>query len=143
MTSKAFFDTNILVYSIEQNNLFKREIAKNLLKSHRDTGSGVISMQVLQELLSVCTRKLGVEPIGAKRILKGFADLEIISLTTELLDEAVDVMTQHSVSCWDGSIFAAARAGRCTVIYSEDLQPGFAYQGVRVSNPFVDGSVLV
>jgi predicted nucleic acid-binding protein len=37
---------------------------------------------------------------------------------------------------WDALILEAARSAGCSTLLTEDLQPGFRYQGVTVENPF-------
>jgi len=69
MTSKVFFDTNILVYTIGQHD-DRTPAAEALLAS-----GGVISVQVLNELAAVARRKLGMswpdvtEALGAITVL--------------------------------------------------------------------------
>jgi hypothetical protein len=40
-------------------------------------------------------------------------------------------------SFWDAMIIRSAQELGCQTLYSEDLNPGQAYAGVRVSNPFL------
>ena len=42
----------------------------------------------------------------------------------------------HRLSWWDAVIVAAAAEGRCRLLLSEDLQEGFTWNGVTVTNPF-------
>jgi len=41
------------------------------------------------------------------------------------------------LSFWDAMIIEAARASRCEVALSEDLNHGQDYNGVRIINPFL------
>ena len=43
---------------------------------------------------------------------------------------------QYRLSFPDGVILAAADAGRCDVLYSEDFTAGRRYAGIEVRNPF-------
>ena len=43
------------------------------------------------------------------------------------------------INYWDAAILAAVRLAGCTLVYSEDLNPGQDYDGVRVVNPFAGG----
>ena len=69
MNGKAFFDTNILVYVVAQQD--GRTASAEALVA----GGGVVSVQVLNELASVARRKLGMtwdeigEALGAIRVL--------------------------------------------------------------------------
>lgn len=40
------------------------------------------------------------------------------------------------LSYWDAAILEAARASRCEVVLTEDLNDGQDFAGVRVVNPF-------
>jgi predicted nucleic acid-binding protein len=40
------------------------------------------------------------------------------------------------LSFWDALIVRSARAGGCSVVFSEDLKHGQTYEGVLIENPF-------
>jgi predicted nucleic acid-binding protein len=44
---------------------------------------------------------------------------------------------RFQTSYWDAAILAAAKAARCELLLSEDLNPGQDYDGVVVVNPFL------
>jgi predicted nucleic acid-binding protein len=47
------------------------------------------------------------------------------------------VDTNVLISHWDALILASARELDCTVVYSEDLNHGQDFDGVKVINPFL------
>jgi predicted nucleic acid-binding protein len=49
MSARSFFDINVLVYTDDKASPTKRRSALALVAEHRRSGSGVVSMQVLQE----------------------------------------------------------------------------------------------
>jgi predicted nucleic acid-binding protein len=49
---------------------------------------------------------------------------------------AIDVQRLLGVAFWDALVVRAAKKAGCAVLYSEDLQHGRTYDGVRVMNPF-------
>ena len=51
---------------------------------------------------------------------------------------AIDLATDHSLQIWDALIINVAAEAGCTLLLSEDIQPGFAWRGVTVANPFAD-----
>ena len=57
-------------------------------------------------------------------------------MTRELVLEAIAVKQRFGISYWDAAILTAARQMGCHTVYSEDLNPGQNYDGVRVVNPF-------
>ena len=51
---------------------------------------------------------------------------------------ATDLVTDHQLNIWDAVILSAAAEAGCRFLLSEDLQDGFTWNGVTVSNPFAD-----
>ena len=58
-------------------------------------------------------------------------------VTYALILNAWSLRQRFQISHWDATIVAAAQALGCTTLYSEDLNHGQDYDGVRVLNPFV------
>lgn len=58
MKEKLFIDTNILLYAYDKDAGIKHEQANALIKKLWDTGSGVLSVQVLQEFYVNIIKKL-------------------------------------------------------------------------------------
>jgi predicted nucleic acid-binding protein len=50
---------------------------------------------------------------------------------------AIERSERYTISYWDAAIVAAAEALNCETVYSEDLNNGQVYGGVRVVSPFV------
>ena len=104
MNDKAFFDTNVLLYTIGQNDA-RTPTAEALLAS-----GGVVSVQVLNELASVAHRKLRMswqdvtDALGAIRILCPSP----IPITAEMHDAALLLAVRHSYHIHDALIVAAA-----------------------------------
>lgn len=133
MSGKAFFDTNVLVYTIGQDE--RRTPAAEALLSH----GGLISVQVLNELASVAHGKLRmswpdvIEALGAIRVLCPSP----IPITAELHDAALRLAEQHGFHVYDALIIAAALSADCATLYSEDLQSGQVIDGrLTIRNPF-------
>jgi predicted nucleic acid-binding protein len=133
---KAFLDANILVYAQDRDSPAKRRRSRELIAALAEAGTGVISTQVLQEFYVAATRKLGVAPLAAKGVLQTFKVFEIVQTSPDLIADAIDCSVLNGVSFWDALIVVAAAASGCTVVYSEDLNPGQTIQGVRIENPF-------
>jgi hypothetical protein len=62
MSDRSFFDTNVLLYADDESAPAKQRRARDLVAEHRRAGTGVISLQVLQEYFVNVTRKLHVWP---------------------------------------------------------------------------------
>jgi predicted nucleic acid-binding protein len=136
MSGKFFLDSNILVYGQDARQPEKQRVAQALIAQVVEADSGVISTQVLQEVYVTVTGKVGVAPLAAKVVLKSFTAFEIVQVTPELVEVAVDCSILNRISFWDSLIIAAAESAGCTTLYSEDLNPGQVVLGVTVVNPF-------
>ncbi len=135
--SKIFIDTNILVYSIDQNNSEKKEKARKTLKKIVESHQPVISTQVIKEFYFVATRKLNADSLMVKNIVHNFHNMEIVNNDLELVEQAIDISLISRLSFWDSLIIAAAEKANCEFIFSEDLSNGQTYRGVMVINPLV------
>ncbi|TVQ23054.1 MAG: PIN domain-containing protein [Spirochaetaceae bacterium] len=134
-TGKSFIDTNVLVYASDDDTPAKQQIARTLIAEQG--GSAVISTQVLQEYFVAATRKLGVAPLHAKEVINGAQTaFETIVVTPQIINRAVDGSVLWQVSFWDALVLACAEDAACAVVFSEDLNSGQRYGGVRVQNPF-------
>ena len=51
--------------------------------------------------------------------------------------DAIQAKVKFGISYWDTAILTAARQLGCHIAYSEDLNHGQDYNGVRVENPFL------
>lgn len=127
-----FFDTNVLLYLLSAD-AAKADRAEELLAA-----GGVVSVQVLNEFVSVAGRKLAMtwpeirDCLGPLR-----ASLRVEPLTVETHDGALALAERYGVAFYDALILSAARLAGCRTLYSEDLQDGQAFEGpLTVRNPF-------
>jgi predicted nucleic acid-binding protein len=135
--SKIFIDTNIWVYSLDSKDQEKRNHARQILRKIVDAHQPVLSTQVIQEFYVVATAKLGADLLGVKNIIHNFHNMEIVNIDLELVEEASDISILSKLSFWDSLIIAAAEKAKCEYIFSEDLNSGQTYRGVKVLNPFL------
>ena len=133
---KSFFDTNVLAYASDHDKPDRRQIARALLRRSAAEGGGVISTQVVQEFFVTATRKLSIEPLKAKAVVSTFDHFELVVVTLDDIDAAIEGVVLWQISFWDALILTAASRASCSVVYSEDLNPGQSYRGVEVRNPF-------
>lgn len=133
---ECFLDTNILLYAASRNpaDLTKKKIAIDLI-DHKEFG---LSAQVLQEFYTVATKKADfrMSPDKALEWIENFEEFPCQSVDSGLVKNAAEVSARHRISYWDGAIVAAAEALGAPVLYSEDLNDGQVFGGVRVVNPF-------
>lgn len=134
--SKVFFDTNIILYSIDGSAGAKRKRCQALLEKAEAERNGVISTQVLQEFHAIATRKFRMDPLAAKEALIALEVHEIVVVSPALIQSAVDCQVINKISFWDALIVVAAEAALCETICTEDLNAGQRIRGIRVENPF-------
>ena len=133
---KVFIDTNILVYSLDEQYPDKQLIARNVLRTLDQEHKAVISTQVLQEFYCAATKKLNVDAPRAQIFLKAFERFEVAVIEPQAIHTAIDISGLYQLSFWDALIVAAAAQTNCTELYTEDLNAGQVVQGIIIVNPF-------
>jgi predicted nucleic acid-binding protein len=136
MTVRCFVDSNILLYADDRSAGPKRERARELIEEVMNAGTGVLSLQVLQEYFAVATKKLGVPAAGARQRIELLSLLDVVILGVEDVLAAIDLHRLHQFSIWDALVIRAALNAGCRVLYSEDLQDGRRIDGLEIVNPF-------
>lgn len=133
MPGKAFFDTNILVYAVAEND--PRAVrAEALLEA-----GGIVSVQVLNEFVSVARRKMRMpwkdvsEALDVIRVLCPSP----VPLTISTHESALKIAENHGYEIYDALVVAAALEAGCTALYSEDFHDGQVIDGkLTIRNPF-------
>src|SRR5262249_42432125 len=129
-------DTNILAYAEGTNGLEMKERAIDLIQ-RLPAGSVVLPTQVLGELFNVLVLKAKKPATSARTAILTWRDAYALSDTSAtVMVNAVDLAADHSLRIWDSVILSATAAAGCRLLLSEDLQEGFTWQGVTVTNPF-------
>ncbi len=134
MTSRAFVDTNVFVYAVDDGEPAKQRIAHELLASI----DPVISTQVVGEFFVVASRALGGgrRKDEARERAARLLDLEVIAIDGDLVARALEGSVAWDLSYWDALIVCAAQAAGCQRLFTEDLGDGRTYGSVAVENPF-------
>lgn len=134
--AKIFFDTNILIYTVDKKEHLKNKSARELLKRVADDHSPVISTQVLQEFYYASTTKLKIDKIITKNLVHSYKNMEIVTTDLLLIEQAIDISILFQLSFWDSLIVAAAERANCSYLISEDLHDGQKIRGIRLVDPF-------
>jgi predicted nucleic acid-binding protein len=138
MSDRAFLDTNVLVYALDEAEPAKRDIARRLLGS-TDRGEFVLSTQILSEFYVVATRRLA-QPVAedvAAAVVDQLSRLPTVAIDPALVKNAIELSRSSQVSYWDGLILAAAAKGGCRRLLTEDLNAGQTIGSVQIENPFL------
>ena len=93
---------------------------------------------MLQEFYSAVTRKLArpLDAAAAAQAVTSFAELPLVQIDSALVLSAIHRSRNSQLSFWDALIVQAAIEGHASTLYSEDLQHGQAFDGLRAVNPF-------
>jgi predicted nucleic acid-binding protein len=133
MPDKVFFDSNVLIYAMVLGDR-RRDRAQQLLAQ-----GGIVSVQVLNEFVAVARRKMRIpwedviEALDAIRILFPSP----LAIAVETHEVALRIAQQRGYGIHDAMIVAAALGGKCSTLYSEDLQDGQVIDGrLTIRNPF-------
>lgn len=134
--TRAFVDTNVLVYAHDVDEPAKRKRAIELLTT--PPAPLVISAQVLGEFYVTVTRKLArpLSPEAASDAVEALRIVPAVPLDAELARAAIRTSRVAQISYWDALIVESAAAAGCDVLLTEDLAAGTTIGPVRIENPF-------
>ncbi|MBI3098705.1 MAG: PIN domain-containing protein [Planctomycetes bacterium] len=138
MRDRCFFDTNILVYAFDAGDPARQKTASALLQEGLATSTATLSFQVLHEFFVVVTRKIPVPlpPASARSVVADLLRHRVVEPSGAQLLAAIDLSRTGRTSFWDALIVMAAASAGCSTLYTEDLNHGEVYAGVRAVNPF-------
>jgi predicted nucleic acid-binding protein len=133
-----FVDTNVLLYAVSTlpDEAAKSSKARDILADR----ALVLSVQVLQEFYVQATRKSRPDPLTheeAVGFIRSWRRFRTEDITLGILNDALDIKARYQLSYWDSAVIAAAKVAGCTEVWSEDMNDGQDYGGVKVVNPFV------
>jgi len=138
MRAEVFLDASVVLYASSNatQDKVKREQAQDLITK----APFALSAQVLQEYIAnaLSKKQLGISEANIEATLELAASAIVLPVSLELVIAAVQIRRRFQVSHWDATIIAAALQLGCTILYSEDLNHGQKYDGVKVLNPFTN-----
>ena len=133
---RVALDTNILAYAEGVNGATMKRAALELVQRLPE-GSVLLPVQALGELFNLLVRKAGRARSKARTAILSWRDaFPVIETSAEVMLAAADLATDHQLQIWDAVVLSAAAEARCRLLLSEDLQEGFTWKGVTVTNPF-------
>ena len=129
--SKPFIDSYVVLYLLS-GDAAKADRAEAIFEA-----GGVISIQVLNEVTSVCLRKLKMPWEEVDALLRAVkAACDVLPLTVESHEKAVTLAKRFKLSFYDAHIVATAEISGAEVLFSEDMQSGLLIDGLVIQNPF-------
>jgi predicted nucleic acid-binding protein len=129
--SKPFIDSNVVLYLLS-GDASKADKAQALLAA-----GAVISVQVLNEVTSVCLRKLKMPWHEIDALLMAVkAACEVQPLTVATHDKAVELAKRFNLSFYDANIVASALISGASTLLSEDMHDGLQMDALVLKHPF-------
>lgn len=133
---KVGLDTNVLAYAEGTNGAKMKESALRLIQT-LPPGSIVVPVQVLGELFNVLVVKAKRPATNARAAILSWRDAyPVVDTSSAVMLNATDLATDHNLRIWDAVVLSASAEAGCRLLLSEDLQEGFTWRGVTVTNPF-------
>jgi len=145
MSDRVFLDTNVLVYSFDDDPR-KEQISDSIIALALVAPVALISFQVLQEFCHLALRKFKgkFSPQELRKFcLSTLYPLCKIYPSFELLDQALIIHEKYKIGYFDSLIVSAATQGNCKYLLTEDLNDGQTIEGVTILNPFGDETKLL
>ncbi|MEH2384575.1 MAG: PIN domain-containing protein [Nostoc sp.] len=136
MSNNIFLDTNLWIYLYTKNLPKKYQKIAEIIKNN--SLLLLISTQVLGELFYVLSRKRFTSKTDAITILSDLINtFTVQAINTAEVIQALEINTKYNYSYWDSLIIATALLGKCSIIYSEDMQHNQLIDNkIRILNPF-------
>lgn len=134
MSAEAFFDTNIFVYAIVQND--PRSLSAEKLIGE----GGMVSVQVLNEFTAVARRRVNMSWSEVQFALEGIEALcpDPLPITLDTHRQAVAIAGRYGYKIYDALIVASALEANCTILYSKDMRDGQVIdRRLTIKNPFL------
>jgi len=137
MSGERFtLDTNILIYSIDNQAGLRQQMARRVidLALERDCR---LTLQAVSEFYAATTRKGRMSAPDAAAQAADWLDLfPCLPHSPASMRSALTATAARRASYWDALLVATAAEGGCSAILTEDLDDGSILEGVRVINPF-------
>jgi predicted nucleic acid-binding protein len=137
MSGPVFLDTNVVFSGFTKAGP-RTTVAEELLLQ-----GGVVSVQVLNELVSAVRKKLRMNWDEVRRVID---DTLLVCpnprpLRLETHRSALRICSRYGFGVYDGLIIASALEAGCAILYTEDLQHGQIVEGLRIENPFLGAAM--
>jgi predicted nucleic acid-binding protein len=139
--SASAFDTNVFAYAAGLGatpaDRPKVALAEALLATTIEGEPLVVSVQVCLEFHRLLVRKGRLSESKAARLVERYtAGALIVPTDFSVVQAAFELTERHHFQTYDAVILASAARAECEILFSEDMQHGFEWQGVRIVNPF-------
>ena len=133
---RVALDTNVLAYAEGVNGLAMKNAALDLV-GRLPQDSVVLPVLAVGELFQVLVRKASRSAVIAHAAILSWCDaFQLAETSGEVMLAASDLAVTHKLGIWDAVILSSAAEAGCRLLLSEDMQDGFTWRGVTITNPF-------
>ena len=140
MSGKYFLDTNIIIYSFDKSERRKLGISQKLIREALENNLGIVSYQVVQEFINVAINKFAkpLSTLDTKEYLNNVL-MPLCEIFPNILfyEKSLKIRDETGFSFYDSLIVTAAIEGKCSYLYTEDLQHERIVRNVTIQNPFL------
>jgi predicted nucleic acid-binding protein len=132
--TKAFVDTNLIVYLYSEHEPEKQQTVISALNQYDRS----VSAQVLNEFCNVCIRKLNLPIPTVKKAIEEICETnEVLTIDESHVTTALDLRVSYGYSDYDSIIIASALDGGCDYLLTEDMSDGQIIDGkLTIKNIF-------
>jgi len=130
---KAAWDTSVLFYLFSDQDLAKREVIRRLWA---ETHERFLPYQVVQELLFVLMRKLGLGLEELEELTRALEAEAEIGAIEDIWPTFFDLLSTGEFQFWDAFVVAESLLAGARVLFSEDMQDGRKIGSLTIRNPF-------
>ena len=129
-------DTNVLAYAEGANGATMRDKALKLIQ-RLPPGAIVLPAQRWANCSTYWFEKPSGARARAREAVLSWRDAyAVVETSAAVIVNATDLASDHGLTIWDSVVLAASAEAECRLLLSEDLQEGFTWRGVTVTNPF-------
>jgi predicted nucleic acid-binding protein len=133
-------DSNVLAYLAgvdrSADDTAKVQEARRLLGQIGTRGRLIAAVQALGELYVVLTRAGASRGDARDIVLRFHRSFAAADSNSGTMLAALDLVVAHKLQYWDATILNACADAGCVMLLSEDMQDGFVWRGMTVTNPF-------
>jgi len=144
MLARVAFDTNVLAYAEgvdhHPDDAAKIALSRALADGLRLAAQRpILAAQALAELHRLLIRIARYSPARASEVVRTWQDLaETATVSVAGFDAALTLATDHKLQIFDALIISTAVEAGCDLLVSEDMQDGFVWRGLTVTNLYGD-----
>jgi predicted nucleic acid-binding protein len=137
MSAIVSFDSNVLIYAIDNRGGELHRTAAAVLGHAIRSGRALLPLQALGEFYHVTTRKFRIDRPTARRFIDGWRRTARIEPYGEAdIEAAMNACETHGLSFWDAMIWAVSDRAGASLLVSEDMQAGRRLGNVTLVSPF-------